>query len=461
MQRRLINALEFLRVEYDNTVRTSNGDIVEFNYGEDNVDPAKSDHGKAVNIEQLINAIDVKRDDNLASTDYIKRKLKSVDRELTPILVSELRRQSTEEKLNNSEVRKIISMTLDNYKKSLVEPGEAVGIIAAQSIGEPGTQMTLRTFHYAGVSEMNVTLGLPRLIEIVDARKAPSTPIMMIFLDKEHRKSREKANIIAQKILYTNLEDITSIHEIDMISNSLTIKLDLEMMKNRGISLQDLSSVLLFKDADIKIKDDEIEITANEIDNIDLFKFERQVLSTDIKGIRNIDRVLIDQRDGEWVINTTGSNLIEVLKVQGIDSNRTITNDIHEMAETLGIESARNLIIREAVSVLEEQGLDVDIRHVMLVADAMTSSGAVLQIGRHGLSGKKDSVLARAAFEITVPTLVAAASKGSIDLLGGVTESVIVGQRVPIGTGLIELFMGPSYNAPLKMNGLKIESNGA
>jgi DNA-directed RNA polymerase beta' subunit len=233
------------------------------------------------------------------------------------------------------------------------------------------------------------------------------------------------------------------------------------MMKNRGISLQDLSSVLLFKDADIKIKDDEIEITANEIDNIDLFKFERQVLSTDIKGIRNIDRVLIDQRDGEWVINTTGSNLIEVLKVQGIDSNRTITNDIHEMAETLGIESARNLIIREAVSVLEEQGLDVDIRHVMLVADAMTSSGAVLQIGRHGLSGKKDSVLARAAFEITVPTLVAAASKGSIDLLGGVTESVIVGQRVPIGTGLIELFMGPSYNAPLKMNGLKIESNGA
>ncbi len=450
MQRRLINALEFLRVEYDSTVRTSNGDIVEFNYGEDNVDPAKSDHGKAVNITQLINAIDVKRDDNRASTDYIKRKLKSVDRELTPILVSELRRQSKEEKLNNSEVRKIITLTLDNYKKSLVEPGEAVGIIAAQSIGEPGTQMTLRTFHYAGVSEMNVTLGLPRLIEIVDARKAPSTPIMMIFLDEEHRKSREKANIIAQKILYTNLEDITSIHEIDMISNSIIIKLDLEMMKNRGISLQDLSSVLVFKDADVKIKDSEIEITSNEIDNIDLFKFESQVLSTDIKGIRGIDRVLIDQRDGEWVINTTGSNLIEVLKVQGVDSNRAITNDIHEMAETLGIESARNLIIREAVSVLEEQGLDVDVRHVMLVADAMTSSGAVLQIGRHGLSGRKDSVLARAAFEITVPTIVDAASKGSIDLLGGVTESVIVGQRVPVGTGLIELFMGPSYNTPLK-----------
>ncbi len=461
MQRRLINALEFLRVEYDSTVRTSNGDIVEFNYGEDSVDPAKSDHGKAVNIEQLISAIDVKHDEHLASTDYIKRKLESIDQELTPILISELKRQSKEENLNNSAVRKIITKTLDNYKKSLVEPGEAVGIIAAQSIGEPGTQMTLRTFHYAGVKEMNVTLGLPRLIEIVDARKTPSTPIMMIFLDEEHRKNRENANNIAQNILYTNLEDITSIHEIDMISNSLIIKLDLEMMENRGISLQDLSSTLVFKDSTVNIKNDEIEIIPNQINNTDLFKFESQVLSRDIKGIQGIKRVLIDQKDGEWVINTDGSNLIEVLKIKGVDSTRTITNDIHEMAETLGIESARNLIIHEAVGVLEEQGLDVDVRHVMLVADAMTSSGSVLQIGRHGLSGKKDSVLARAAFEITVPTLVDAASKGSIDLLGGVTESVIVGQRVPVGTGLIELFMGPSHNTPLKMDIEKIESNGA
>jgi len=201
-----------------------------------------------------------------------------------------------------------------------------------------------------------------------------------------------------------------------------------------------------------RVKDEEIEIIQNEINKTDLFKFESQVLSKDIKGIPGIKRVLISDENGEWVIQTTGSNLIEVLKIQGVDSTRTITNDIHEMSETLGIESARNLIIREAISVLEEQGLDVDVRHVMLVADAMTSSGAVLQIGRHGLSGKKDSVLARAAFEITVPTLVNAASKGSIDLLGGVTESVIVGQRVPVGTGLIELFMRPSHNTPLKMD---------
>ena len=105
------------------------------------------------------------------------------------------------------------------------------------------------------------------------------------------------------------------------------------------------------------------------------------------------------------------------------------------------VEAARNAIIREAMGVLEEQGLDVDIRHVMLVADIMTSTGDVRQIGRHGISGEKSSVLARAAFEITVPNIVDAAIRGESDPLKGVTENVIVGQSIPIGTGLVDLYM--------------------
>jgi len=74
----------------------------------------------------------------------------------------------------------------------------------------------------------------------------------------------------------------------------------------------------------------------------------------------------------------------------------------------------------------------------------MTASGEAEQIGRHGISGGKSSVLARAAFEITVPNIVDASVRGESDSLNGVTENVIVGQSIPIGTGLVELFMSTS-----------------
>jgi len=166
-----------------------------------------------------------------------------------------------------------------------------------------------------------------------------------------------------------------------------------------------------------------------------------KVSSFYVKGVPSIKRVLVTEEHGEWVIRTDGSNLPKVLEISGVDTSRTTTNNVHEIAKTLGIEASRNALMHEAKSVLEEQGLDVDIRHVMLVSDMMTSTGEVQQIGRHGISGKKSSVLARAAFEITVPNIVDAAVKGESDPLEGVTENVIVGQSIPIGTGLVELFM--------------------
>ncbi|MBS7620896.1 DNA-directed RNA polymerase subunit A', partial [Candidatus Bathyarchaeota archaeon] len=175
MQRRLINALEHLRLEYDGTVRSSTGDIIQFKYGEDGVDPAKSDHGKAVNVSRLVEQIRIGMGKGKpAPPKYIKEKLKAVEDQLTPLLISELKQSLTEAKLSKEGVDKAIELTVEHYKRALMEPGEAVGIVSAQSIGEPGTQMTLRTFHYAGVREQNVTLGLPRLIEIVDARRVPS-----------------------------------------------------------------------------------------------------------------------------------------------------------------------------------------------------------------------------------------------------------------------------------------------
>ena len=440
MQRRLINALEFLRVEHDNTVRDSRGNIVEFEYGEDGVDPAKSDHGKAVNIKGLIERIKIMvEEDEPASREYIEEQMERVEKELNPLLASELKSQSLENSLSEKAVQQLFPLVVENFEKALVEPGEAVGIIAAQSIGEPGTQMTLRTFHYAGVKERNVTLGLPRLIEIVDARRRPSTPIMTIHLDEAHRTSKEKATEVARELVCTSLGDISSRQYIDSIQSTLVVQLDASIMNERGVTDEDLKNIKV-PNFTVSLEQGNFIFTPKDIKRLN--KMNEKAPKILVKGCKGIQRALVSYEDGEWIITTEGSNLPSVLKVLGVDPARTMTNDAHEAAKVLGIEAARNLLMKEAGDVLEEQGLDVDIRHIMLVSDIMCQTGEVRQIGRHGVSGEKASVIAKAAFEVTVATLVDAAVTGKEDMFKGATESVIVGQSIPVGTGLIELYMG-------------------
>ncbi|MCW4035413.1 MAG: DNA-directed RNA polymerase subunit A'', partial [Candidatus Bathyarchaeota archaeon] len=363
----------------------------------------------------------------------------------TPLLVRELKNELAKANFGKEGIDRAISLTLENYKRALVEPGEAVGIVAAQSIGEPGTQMTLRTFHYAGVREQNVTLGLPRLIEIVDARRSPSTPIMTIYLDKVHRKSKDKATEIARDIIATTIADISETEPyVDPELEVVAVKLDLNMMSERGVKPEDLPTLVSLTNYELSVEEDMLICKPKK--EIDMKKLVAKLPNEHVKGAPGIRRVLVTEETGEWVIRTDGSNLSYVLDVAGVDPTRTTTNNVHEIAETLGIEAARNSLMKESQGVLEEQGLDVDIRHTMLMADIMTSTGDVRQIGRHGISGKKSSVLARAAFEITVPNIIDAAIRGEGDPLKGVTENVIVGQSIPIGTGLVDLYMTTSNN---------------
>ncbi|KYH42397.1 MAG: DNA-directed RNA polymerase subunit A'/A'' [Candidatus Bathyarchaeota archaeon B26-1] len=443
MQRRLINAMEHLHVEYDGTVRGPLGEIIQFRYGEDGVDPAKSDHGKAVNVGRLIDRIKLMMGaGEPAPKSYIEERLKEAEDKLTPLLIEELRKTLYKAELSREGVDLAIRQTIENYRMALVEPGEAIGIVAAQSIGEPGTQMTLRTFHYAGVREQNVTIGLPRLIEIVDARRVPSTPIMTIYLDEEHKREREKAAEVARRIVYTKLGDLASDTYIDPQTGGIVMKLDPNLMKDKGVTLELLKERIVVPDCSVRFAEDSIIFEPKK--EVNLKRLLDKILSLYIKGIPGIKRVRVTEEEGEWIIRTEGSNLSEVLKVKGIDPTRTTTNNVHEIAGTLGIEAARNALIKEAMGVLEDQGLDVDIRHVMLVADIMTATGIVRQIGRHGISGEKASILAKAAFEITIPNIVEAAVRGGRDPLKGVTENVIVGQAIPIGTGLVDIYMSAS-----------------
>ena len=446
MQRRLINALEHIRVEYDGTVRDSRGDIIQFRYGEDGVDTAKSDHGKAVNTARLVERVELTAGKGAKATkSYIERKVSDVRKELTPSLSDQLKSSLIAGKLTKAGVDEAVKQAVRNYQRAMIEPGEAAGIISAQSIGEPGTQMTLRTFHFAGVREQNVTLGLPRLIEIVDARKIPSTPMMVVYLDKKRRTSRDKAQEVATNITHTTLGDIASSIESDITKMRIVVTLNNEAMREREVTLKDIKAAVTPGGCKVEVERNTVHITPQEME---IPQFNRLVLRLPlmhVKGIPQVKRALVmEEKTGdksEWVIRTEGSNLEQTLETEGVDPARTTSNNMHEVSEVLGIEAARNVIIKEATAVLEEQGLDVDVRHVMLVADAMTASGEVLQVGRHGVSGEKASTLAKAAFEITIPTIVDAAIKGTRDTLRGVAENVIVGQQVPMGTGLIEVYM--------------------
>jgi DNA-directed RNA polymerase subunit A" len=347
------------------------------------------------------------------------------------------------DKTLESKIPQIVEKSMKEYRKNCIDPTEACGMVGAQSIGEPGTQMTMRTFHYAGVAEINVTLGLPRLIEIVDARSVPSTPMMTIFLQDEYKLSPDLAKEIANKIEITTLTDVADI-EMDLINIIIYVRPDKKTMEKKGLSLDEmLESVQSIRKIEAKIESKkDIKITLDEPGYMRLQAVNEALKSLKIKGIDGIKRVIIRKEPNEgYVIYSEGSNLKEVLAIDGVDPYRTVTNDIHAVARELGIEAARNIIIQEAHNTLSEQGLLVDLRHIMLVADVMTADGLVRAIGRHGVSGEKSSVLSRAAFEITVNHLLLASQRGESDTLNGVAENIIVGQPVNLGTGAVTLVM--------------------
>lgn len=358
---------------------------------------------------------------------------------------------------SDAQMRIAADLALAEYLRAKVDPTEAAGIVGAQSIGEPGTQMTMRTFHFAGVAEINVTLGLPRLIEIVDARRTPSTPTMTIHLMPNVKADRAVATRIANQIETTTLKDIAEIQS-DIASLAVKVVPKAELMAEKDITLDDVVAAvnavrrITVKAPEGKGKAAPIEVTLAEPNFKNLQRVVEDLKKIKVKGIEGITRLVIRKDDAEqgYLLFTEGSNLKEVLEIEGIDHSRTQTNDINQIQEELGIEAARQAIMDEANGTLKGQGLQVDLRHLMLVSDVMTADGEVKAIGRQGVSGQKSSILARAAFEITVDHLLQAGMVGEVDPLNGVAENIIVGQPVNLGTGAVRLAMDIGKLAKLK-----------
>lgn len=357
-------------------------------------------------------------------------------------LIEEIKQYT--EGMADAKLKKVIAAVYEEYQGTMVDPGEAVGNVAAESIGEPGTQMTLDTFHFAGVSEMNVTMGLPRLIEVLDARKTLSTEMMEIYLLPPYNSGQDIKKI-AEKLKETNFTEYIQELSIDVLEATMTIELDKEKMALVDASPDKLIKILLktFKTFEFKAESNRIVIksTAKEDKLKEVYRLKEKIKELYINGVKGVTMVLPVKRGEEFLIVTKGSNLKKVFEVEGVDCTRTTSNNIHEVIEVLGIEAARQAIINEVNKVLDNQGIDIDVRHIMLVSDTMTLTGHVLGISRYGIVKEKPSVLARASFETPLKHIFNASITGEVDNLNSVIENVMINQPVPLGTGLTHLIM--------------------
>ena len=368
LYRRLANALQDIKIEYDKTVRDSNNNIVQFKYGDDGIDVSKLHKG-----EEL-------------------------------------------------------------------EPGEAIGIITAQSFGEPSTQMVMRTFHMAGVAEMQVTMGLPRLIEIFDARKKPSSPKMEIYLKKEYNNEKD-AKVFAEKIKEVTLKEISSEINLNFSDKEIEIKIDKKGLKQTHTSIKKVVEKLKDMKFDAKEKTDSIILSASELSFTEIYQLKEKLKKTIISGIKGVEQILIVKKEKDFVVITLGTVLKKIIELKEVNVDKLISNDLHEVAVVFGIEAARQLIINEIYNVINTQGLDINIRHLKLVADAMTHTGGVKGVTRMGIIAQKDSILARATFEIPDKQFINASIKGSSDKLTSIIENILINQPVPVGAGLPGLFV--------------------
>ncbi|KAI6655586.1 DNA-directed RNA polymerase III subunit RPC1 [Oopsacas minuta] len=491
MQRRLVKALEDMCVLYDLTVRDSNNNVIQFEYGGDNMDPAMMEADNKVlefervlfHIQQVFNdrtlpLVSIATLDNTIESfksdpKYLKCNQKLI-KSLIEFLSSKIENVVILEKsyqtdpnfvinnknyMNEIQLKVFIETVYHKLMKANIDPGTAVGALAAQSIGEPATQMTLKTFHFAGLASMNITLGVPRIKEIINATKSISTPIITAELDVND--SEDFARIVKGRIEKTTLGEVTKCIEEVYGSGKqfLRIRLDLERIKLLKLEIDVdkvyqrimLASGLKIKTMDVSIRGESIILISplppyKEPVNCILRNFKEKLINLVVLGLSAVNRVIINADEEQssegkekYKLYVEGENLRAVMATIGVKGTHSKSNSMIEVEKTLGIEAARSVIVDEIIYTMKNHGIHLDGRHVMLLADLMTYKGEVLGITRFGLSKMKESVLMLASFECTTDHLFNASLFSQVDAINGVSECIIMGLPMKLGTGLFKI----------------------
>ena len=618
IQRKLIKAMEDLKIVSDLTVRNANGIIVQFLYGEDGIDPTKIEKQKTIinnmsydeikenyypnDFDDILSSIftyDIEKQitenkdeytsllnenyhKRLADKDYLIQEIYHMKDDSViycPINIqrlcvnakmefplignkSDLDPKYALEKLEalskkcrvskTNKANKLLIILINSYlspiyairkmklgklafdyiyneiltkfQLSIDEPGTLVGIIAAQSIGEPATQMTLNTFHFAGVgSKSEVVRGVPRLKEIISVSKNMKSPMLNIYLKDEYANNKEHAVNILNNLEITTLRDITTVskiyfdpstdgnsttipeddgllqiykdfnefgfHNYDQVTNKISpwllrFEFDREKMVEKQIKMIDIYYAIYSKfnkegkDTDDMVcvfSDDNASnlvfriqclVTVEESDNCDeddmvylLKTLEASILNDIVlKGIKGISKASMNKEENyltkidndyhknhQWVIDTIGTNMIDVMNYPHIDFTKTYSNSINEIYEVLGIEAAREAIITEITELLSFDGAYINYRHISLLADIMTNRGILMSIDRHGINKSDRGPLAKCSFEETPDIISKAAIFGEYDKITGVSSNIMLGQEIKSGTGFSDILFDEKF----------------
>ena len=614
IQRRLIKGLEDLMTNYDMTVRNNKGKIVQFKYGDDNIDSIKVENQLfplvSLSVQDIFNHYNILEDNDTKKTIskiFLKNtltrhkrqleKLKTICKtyteyaidmrdqivekvfknkgdniiycpvsfkhiinniqgqmninelslvDITPLEVFELLENAYEKinslvyakptelfkimyyfflspkvllikkRFNKKSIILLIDKVILDYKRSIIQPGEMVGMLAGQSLGEVSTQMTLNTFHFAGVSsKSNVTRGVPRIEEILSLSSEPKNPSLTVYMKKEDQTNKDKANTIMHMLEYTKLcdlvdsiqiyfdpddsntrvkEDQNFVNEFKEFENMMDecndntadnekekskwiirMELNPSTMLDKNITMDDVHFTLktvyfnqvhcIYSDFNseklvfrirlietVKNKNAQKIKLKNSLDQSDqiymLTNFQNQLLNNIVlRGIKNINKVILRKlrdhvhelngtfkQQDIWLLDTVGTNLLDVLALDYIDSNRTFSNDIGEMYNVLGIEAARQSIFNEITDVIEFDGVYINYHNFSVLCDRMTYSHKIISIFRHGINNDNIGPIAKASFEETPEMFLKAARHGELDILRGVSANVMCGQEGFYGT---------------------------
>lgn len=516
-QRRLVKAMEDLMVEHDLSMRNSSRDIVQFTYGDDGYDGAMlitqnvyddtpSPHAcaaekafkrttslKSVKSPMLIDILCDKFKSShttLTHEEVYQRVHRLVEeiRPVSPVIRDQMytgmssKRIVDEYKIKPCDFDEMLDTVYHQHNKAKVSKGDMTGIIAAQSMGEVVTQLCLNTFHSAGISAKNVTLGVPRFKELINVAKQIKSPMMTLPLREEYT-SHENIDFIAQKLEYVNIGCLISRKYMSgkrlpftqaylqlpfeqpvpvYYDKSIVFHFDMDALKRSGKTLYDIYNKLFknYEDTLLPIYNHENDepimeiLVVNEPDKNDIEIDDRYVFilmnkimsKMTLDGDTEIKKTFVrrDDETNDWIIETDGLNLDFIFTLEYFKHAKCTTNHVVYVYEHFGIEAARNVLLQEIKNVIEFDGGYVNRRHFYILVDTMTHKGDIMPITRHGINKANTGPLMKCSFEETMDILTDAGMFSEKDNLNGVTENIIMGKLAPIGSGSC----GVMFNAP-------------
>ena len=395
-------------------------------------------------------------------------------------------------------------LVLQRVTGALIAPGEAVGVVSAQSIGEPSTQFTLDAFHQAGLVQRRMTVGVPRLKELLHASKTIATPSMVvpyrdktIGYDQADRLARSLQFLCVDNVLHSSYvqydpagdNEATPVtqtfKDFDLMAHCAEVygtekSLDIhgrasnwivrlvlnrtalsehrlfpeDVAKEIAHQITDCAFSIVYSQPNMQqwvIRVRLLEGATTELEARVLHaRMRDDVLLGGVNGIRDSravqqTRTVIDRSNGglttstEWVVDTEGSSLMKIATRDWADWQNTVTNDVVEVAKTLGIVAARAVLFAELDRVISYDGGYVDARHLKALAATMTHRGYILSVTRHGINRVDFSVLQRASYEEPVDMIIQAAVTAEKDGMNGTCQAIVGGQKIPVGTGTVSL----------------------